>query len=463
MTNSNARRLDPTILREYDIRGVVGETLSVEDALVIGRAFGSLLREKGGNTAAVGYDGRLSSPDIEAALVEGLTAAGIDVFRVGLGPSPMLYFATHTLQADAGLMVTGSHNPPEYNGIKMTMFGHSFFADDIQRLGAKAASGDFASGTGKSVWQDVKAPYVARLLSDYEGTKTMSIAWDPGNGAAGDILVDVLKQLPGKHFVINEKIDGTFPAHHPDPTVEKNLEQLKALVAENKCDIGIGFDGDGDRIGVIDSQGRVLWGDQLLVILARAVLNDEPGATIVADVKASQLFFDEIRRLGGEPLLWKAGHSHIKSKMGEVGAPLAGEMSAHIFFKHRYYGYDDALYAAIRLLSILASGEPTLSDIYDALPKYINTPEIRFDCAEDRKFNVIDEVRLRLKEKEGAQVNDIDGVRVSTADGWWLLRASNTQAVLVARCEADTQEGLVRLKEELGQQLSLSGIRPPKF
>lgn len=463
MNNSTARTLDPTILREYDIRGVVGETLSVEDAAVIGRTFGSILKEKGGKTAAVGYDGRLSSPDIEAALVGGLTAAGIDVYRVGLGPSPMLYFATHTLGADAGLMVTGSHNPPEYNGIKMTMFGHSFFADDIQQLGARAARGDFLTGNGNQVWHAVQAPYVDRLLTDFSGTKTLKVAWDPGNGAAGDVLVEMLQRLPGEHFVINEIIDGTFPAHHPDPTVEKNLDQLKALVAENNCDIGIGFDGDGDRIGVIDSQGRVLWGDQLLVILAQVVLADEPGATIVADVKASQLFFDEIKRLGGKPLLWKAGHSHIKSKMIEVGSPLAGEMSAHIFFKHRYYGYDDALYAAIRLLSILASGEQSLADIYDSLPSYINTPEIRFDCPEDRKFKVIEEVRARVKEDAGAQVNDIDGVRVSTQDGWWLLRASNTQAVLVARCEADTDDGLARLKDELCRQLTLSGMKSPQI
>ena len=458
-----ARTLDPTILREYDIRGIVGETLMIEDAIAIGRSFGTMLIEKGGKSAAVGYDGRLSSPDIEAALVEGLSASGVDVFRVGLGPSPMLYYATHELNTDAGLMVTGSHNPPEYNGIKMTLFGHAFFADDIQKMGEKATKGEFLEGAGRIESRSVQESYVNRLLIDYSGSKDLKVAWDPGNGAAGDVLVEMTKSLPGSHFLINEKIDGTFPAHHPDPTVEKNLDQLKALVADKQCDVGIGFDGDGDRIGIIDQHGRVLWGDQLLVILAEVVLADEPGATIIADVKASQLFFDEITRMGGKPMLWKAGHSHIKSKMSELGSPLAGEMSAHIFFKHRYYGYDDALYAAIRMLSILASGERSLADIYDALPKYVNTPEIRFECAEERKFKVIDEVQERLSKIEGLDVNEIDGVRVTTEDGWWLLRASNTQAVLVARCEANDQAGLMRLKGDLDSQLKLSGINPPSI
>ena len=455
--------LDPLILREYDIRGIVGETLSIEDVKVIGRAFGTMLIEKGGKSVAVGYDGRLSSPGFESALVEGLINTGINVATVGLGPSPMLYYATHKLNQDAGLMITGSHNPPDYNGIKMTTFGRSFFADDIQKLGAQALKGDFAKGCGVVVSHDIQTSYVDRLLSDYRGTKKLRIAWDPANGAAGEVLVELIKQLPGIHFLINEKIDGKFPAHHPDPTVEANLDQLKILVAENKCDLGIGFDGDGDRIGIIDQYGRVVWGDQQLVILAKEVLKEQPGAHIVTDVKASQMFFDEITRMGGKPVLWKAGHSHIKTKMQELGSPLAGEMSAHIFFKHRYYGYDDALYAAIRLLSILASANQSLADIYDALPKFENTPELRFDCPEERKFKVIDEVRERLSNIDSIDINNIDGVRIANDDGWWLLRASNTQAVLAARCESTTKEGLKRLKNELMKQLTLSGITPPSF
>jgi len=454
---------DPTILREYDIRGIVGDTLTIKDATAIGRVFGSVLVEQGGTSVAVGYDGRLSSPELEVAMVDGLMACGLHVYRVGLGPSPMLYFATYELKADAGMMITGSHNPPDYNGIKMVMQGRAFFGDDIQEMGARAAIGNYVSGNGSSEQLSIFDKYVARLLADFEGDKELKVAWDPGNGASGDALCKLVAGLPGEHFLINEKIDGTFPAHHPDPTVEENLDQLKALVAENNCDLGIGFDGDGDRIGVIDAEGRVLWGDQLLVVLAREVLADEPGATILTDVKASQVFFDEIERLGGKPVLWKAGHSHIKSKMVELNSPLAGEMSAHIFFKHRYYGYDDALYAAVRLLSILAKGPESLAQIYDSLPQMLNTPELRFDCAEERKFAVIEEVRERLNTVSGVDVNDIDGVRVSSEDGWWLLRASNTQAVLVARCESGDADGLARLKSVVVDQLTQSGITPPDF
>ncbi|MCK5445222.1 MAG: phosphomannomutase/phosphoglucomutase, partial [Rhodospirillaceae bacterium] len=412
MSADLAHTLDPTILREYDIRGVVDVTLSAKDVTAIGRAFATLVKESGGTRVAVGYDGRLSSPDLEAAMVAGLRAAGVDVLCVGCGPSPMLYFAGATEGVDASVMITGSHNPPEYNGIKMSIGGNSFYGDDIQSLGKIAASGDFTQGTGNVQSKEIFDDYVNRVFADYRGNKKLKIAWDPANGAAGDAVAQLIKKLPGEHFIINEKIDGTFPAHHPDPTVEKNLDQLKSLVAENGCDLGFGFDGDGDRIGVIDGKGRVLWGDQIMVLLAREVLADEPGATIIADVKASQAFFDAIAEMGGKPIMWKTGHSLIKSKMVETGAPLAGEMSAHIFFKHRYYGYDDALYAAVRLLSIIASGDESLAQLRDQLPQMINTPEIRFDCAEERKFQVVEEVKARLKGRAGIEVNDIDGVRV---------------------------------------------------
>ena len=458
---SDARVLDPTILREYDIRGVVGETLSAVDVSAIGRAFATIVKNAGGSRVAVGYDGRLSSPELEDAMVAGLSGSGIDVLRVGMGPSPMLYFAGATENVDAAVMITGSHNPPEYNGIKMNINGKSFYGDDIQRLGKIAASGDFTQGSGKVETKEIFSSYVERVFADYSGEKNLKIAWDPANGAAAEAVSELVKKLPGQHFLINEKIDGTFPAHHPDPTVEKNLEQLKKLVADNNCDLGFGFDGDGDRIGVIDGKGRVLWGDQIMVLLAREVLADEPGATIIADVKASQAFFDAIAKMGGKPIMWKTGHSLIKSKMVETGAPLAGEMSAHIFFKHRYYGFDDALYAAVRLLSIVASSDKSLADMRDELPQMINTPEIRFDCPEERKFAVVDEVKSRLQGRDGISVNDIDGVRVLSDDGWWLLRASNTQAVLVARCESESKEGLARLKSTLSQELEKSGVSVP--
>ncbi|MBT4220462.1 MAG: phosphomannomutase/phosphoglucomutase [Rhodospirillaceae bacterium] len=456
-----ARKPSPTILREYDIRGIVDDTLDADDVRAIAHAFASIVSQGGGQTIAIGYDGRLSSPALEAAAVEGLKAAGMDVYRVGLGPSPMLYYATHEIPADAGMMITGSHNPPEYNGIKLSIGGKSFFGEDIQKLGRMAAAGDFVDGEGTATDKPLQNDYVARLLSDYQGTKELSVAWDAGNGAAGDALVKLVAGLPGRHVLLNETIDGTFPAHHPDPTVEANLAQLKQAVADNNCDLGIAFDGDGDRIGIVDGQGRVLWGDQMMVILASEVLADLPGSTIIIDVKASQVFFDEIERMGGKPMMWKTGHSLIKSKMAETGAPLAGEMSAHIFFKHRFYGFDDALYAAVRLLSIVASSDQSLADMLDAMPNMLNTPEIRFDCSEDRKFALVEEVAERLNGIEGITVHDMDGVRVQTPDGWWLLRASNTQAVLVARCESSTAEGLERLKEELTSQLRQSGLEPP--
>jgi phosphomannomutase len=409
---------------------------------------------------AVGYDGRTSSPELETALVEGLVSTGMVVQRTGLGPTPMLYFAVHHLGADGGMMITGSHNPPDYNGIKMTLGGRPFFGEDIQRLGRLAATGDFVAGTGRTEDHPVAEAYVERLVQDFEGGKPLTVAWDAGNGAAGEVLRMLSKRLPGRHVLINEVIDGNFPAHHPDPTVEENLRQLKQVVAEERCDLGIAFDGDGDRIGVVDARGRVLWGDQLLVILSRSVLADLPGATIIADVKASQVFFDEVTRMGGRPLMSRTGHSLIKTLMAETGAPLAGEMSGHVFFADRYYGYDDALYAAVRLLSVVGGSDTSLAEMRDAMPVTINTPELRIDCPEERKFAVIDEVRERLKSVNGVTVNDIDGVRVTSDDGWWLLRASNTQAVLVGRCEAADKAGLERLITELRRQLRSSGIDP---
>ena len=455
--------LDPGILREYDIRGVVGDTLTEDGVAAIGRAFGSIVARRGGRAVAVGYDGRLSSPELEAAAVAGLCAAGVDVARVGLGPTPMLYFATHALETDAGLMITGSHNPPEYNGIKMVVGGESFFGADIQRLGALAGAGDFTAGEGRASERPVADDYVRRLLEGFEEGRPLSVAWDPGNGAAGEVVQELCARLPGRHVLLNEGIDGTFPAHHPDPTVEANLEQLKRAVAAEACDVGFAFDGDGDRIGAVDSRGRVLWGDQLLALLAADVLAEVPGATVIADVKTSQMLFDEVERLGGRPLMWRTGHSLIKAKMAETGAEIAGEMSGHIFIKHRYYGFDDAIYAALRLLSIVGRSEVGLSGLRDRLPAMINTPEVRFECADGRKFEVVDEVRERLGAMEGVQVSDIDGVRVGTADGWWLLRASNTQPVLVARCESSSREGLERLKEVLAGQLRLSGLEAPDF
>jgi len=447
---------NPTILREYDIRGIVGDTLNEADAYALGRTFASKARGEGARTIAVGRDGRTHSGMLEAQLIRGLTEGGVDVVQIGMGPSPMLYFATHYLDVDGGIQVTGSHNPADYNGFKMLLKGRSVFGQEIQEIGQRAASGHWHAGSGTVEEVDIRAAYSDRLLKDFGG-KAYSVGWDAGNGAAGPVLDMLVGRLPGRHHVIFSQVDGRFPNHHPDPTVEANLADLKALVVREQLDFGIAFDGDGDRIGAVDSRGRVIWGDQLMLILAEAVLKEEPGATIIADVKASQVLFDGIAALGGQPLMWKTGHSLIKSKMKETGAPLAGEMSGHIFFKHRWYGFDDALYAAVRLIEAVSASGKSLTEIMDAMPKSVATPEMRFPVDEVRKFAIVDEVNDRLA-TDGAKVDATDGVRVNTDDGWWLLRASNTQDVLVARAEAKDQAGLDRLVDQIDDQLAKSGV-----
>ncbi len=458
--SQKAHKFDSTILREYDIRGIVGSTLHPADATAIGRTFGTMVRRKGGKRVALGYDGRLSSPELAAACIDGLTAAGVDVVDIGCVSTPMLYFAVWHLETDGGIQITGSHNPPDYNGFKMMMGRKSFYGADIQKLGEMAGKGDFDSGKGTVEKKNILDVYAERLVRDVKPGRKLKVAWDTGNGAVGVSIRAVVSKLEGEHFILNEKVDGTFPAHHPDPTIPKNLEQLVDEVKRQGCDLGIAFDGDGDRIGAIDGQGRILWGDQLMILWARDVLKTRPGATIIADVKASQALFDEIAQAGGKPLMWKTGHSLIKTKMAELGAPLAGEMSGHVFFADTFYGFDDALYCGLRLLNIVANGSESLAQMRDGLPQLVNTPELRFDCAEDRKFKIVEEVKGRLKEAN-AKVSDIDGVRVNTSDGWWLLRASNTQAVLVARCESDSEAGLGRLMDELKAALAASGVSLP--
>lgn len=447
----------PTSLREYDIRGIIGETLGSEDAYAIGRGFATLLGRAGGKKVAVGYDGRTSSPMLEEALIRGINDSGLDAVSVGMGPTPMLYYAEAVLEdVDGGIQITGSHNPANYNGFKMVFQGRPFFGADIQTLGAMAAAGDWAEGTGSASTLDIMDRYVARI-AEAAPDKPFRIGWDTGNGAAGPVVERLVKLLPGEHYTLFTDVDGNFPNHHPDPTEEKNLADLKALVAEKQLDFGLAFDGDGDRIGAIDGQGRVIWGDQLLQIFAEDVLADVPGATIIADVKASQALYDRIAALGGQPLMWKTGHSLIKSKMKEVSSPLAGEMSGHIFFKHDYYGFDDAIYAGLRLMRASARLGKSVTELRSAMLEMINTPEMRFQVDESRKFAVIDEVLARLS-AEGADVNATDGARVNTADGWWLLRASNTQDVLVARAEASSEAGLERLMAQIDAQLAASGL-----
>ena len=446
----------PTMLREYDIRGVVGDTLSDKDAYAIGRSFATLIARAGGKRVAVGYDGRLSSPMLAEALIAGVNAAGIDALNVGLGPTPTLYYAASTEEVDGGIQITGSHNPPDYNGFKFVMQGHPFYGADIQRIGTLAAAGDWESGEGGSRSIDIVDAYVDRLVEGFAGG-AFRIGWDAGNGAAGTVIEKLTARLPGEHHLLFTDIDGHFPNHHPDPTDEKNLADLKKLVAEKSLDFGVAFDGDGDRIGAIDGQGRVIWGDQLLQIYAAAVLEDLPGATVIADVKASQALFDRVAAMGGKPLMWKTGHSLIKAKMKETGSPLAGEMSGHIFFADRYYGYDDAPYAAVRLIEAAAKLGKNVTALRSEMPLMVNTPELRFQVDEVRKFAIVDEVLARLA-AAGAHVDRTDGARVLTDDGWWLLRASNTQDVLVARAEAKDGAALDRLMAAIDGQLALSGV-----
>jgi len=452
-----------TVLREYDIRGIIGETLGADDARAIGRGFATMLKRAGGKLVAVGYDGRVSSPMLEHALIEGLTASGCDVRRIGMGPTPMLYYAEASAEeVDGGIQITGSHNPANYNGFKMVFQGRPFFGEDILAIGRMAAQGDWADGTGTVETREVLEEYIDRLLVGLDGIDAdrlaaLRVGWDAGNGAAGPALEALVAKLPGEHFTLYTDVDGNFPNHHPDPTVPENLADLQRLVAAKNLDFGIAFDGDGDRIGAIDGEGRVIWGDQLMMIYAEDLLRSRPGSTIIADVKASRLLFDRITELGGKPLMWKTGHSLIKSKMKQVQAPLAGEMSGHIFFADGYYGFDDALYAAIRLIAAAARLGKSVTELKSAMPAVLNTPELRFQVDESRKFAAIEEVKQRLARTD-ADVTVTDGVRVTTPDGWWLLRASNTQDVLVARAESYTQDGLDRLLAQIDEQLEASGL-----
>ncbi len=449
-----------TILREYDIRGEMGISLSADDAYALGRAFAATVgAERKSPSIVVGYDGRMSSPELEKALVEGMVDAGAQVLRVGLGPTPMLYYATYNLQADAGIMVTGSHNPPNHNGFKMVAVGHSVYGAAIQALGQRAASGDLPTAPGGHAREvAMEETYIARLAQVWKGGKELTVAWDPGNGAAGRVVERLVTRLPGTHHTINCEIDGQFPNHHPDPTVPKNLEQLIALVKKEKCDLGLAFDGDADRLGVVDAEGNIWWGDQLLLIYAEDVFKRIPNATVIADVKASQALFDGIAKMGGKPIMWKTGHSLIKTKMKETNAPLAGEMSGHLFFAEQYYGFDDGIYAGVRLLNILAQREETLADLRKTLAETYSTPEIRIACDDEKKFALVERIAQKARDK-GLEFSDVDGVRAKNADGWWLLRASNTQAIVVARCESTTKEGLARLEAELGALLAEEGLK----
>ncbi len=454
---------NPGILREYDIRGIVGDTLKEKDCYFTGRAFGTVLRRQGAKTVAVGFDGRKSSPTFCNEVIRGLNMCGLNVENVGIGPTPMVYFAMKSRNLDAAVVVTGSHGPVSSNGIKMALKSGPFYGQAIQNIDRLAALGDFEQGNGKTVSVDIQDAYVDRLLKDYTGSKDLTVAWDNGNGAAGEILRRLTKKLQGKHILLFDKIDAAFPNHHPDPAVAENLIDLQKTVRDNGCDIGVAFDGDADRIGAVDENGNILWADILMTIYAAEVLKTHPGASVVADVKSSLVLFNEISRLGGKPIMGNSGHSIIKAKMLETNAPLGGELAGHICFSDHYYGFDDGPYCAIRLLNILSHAGKPLSSLISHLPKMYNTPEVRFQVPATRKFKIATEIKERLQSnnKKDISINDIDGVRVTTPEGWWLVRASNSEDVMTVRAEGFTPEGLEHLKNQIIEQLKQSEIESP--
>jgi phosphomannomutase/phosphoglucomutase len=449
------------IFREYDIRGVAERDLSDELAEGIGRGLGSMLAgdAKDGKPLrlAVGRDCRLSSPRLHAALLRGLAKAGVHVVDIGVGPTPMLYFAVYNLGTDGGIQITGSHNPGDENGFKMMRGKASFFGADIQKLRERIVAKDFGedrTGKGRVEAVDVQDAYVATMKErfDFSGSNLV-FTLDAGNGSGGPLGMRTMKALGLSPDPLFCEMDGNFPNHHPDPTVEKNLAALVARVKETRARVGLAYDGDADRIGAVDEHGTVIWGDKLMILFSRGLLADKPGSTILGEVKCSQTLYDDIAKHGGKPVVWKTGHSLIKTKMKETGAMLAGEMSGHIFFADRYFGYDDAIYAGLRLLEILMKDPRPLSEMLADVPKTFSTPELRVDCPDAIKFDVVKAVTRHFKEK-GNPVLDIDGARISfpstsTAPKWGLVRASNTGPILVMRFEAGTEAELAEIRNEV--------------
>lgn len=435
-------KMNPTIFREYDIRGIAGADFDEAFAYALGRAVGTRVRALHPDATpamAVGRDCRLTSDAYAGELMRGLVESGVDVLDIGMCPTPLLYFALHELPVQGGLEVTASHNASEYNGFKICIGHAAIYGEAIATLRGEMERGAFATGKGKIVKHAILPPY-EKYCTEQFGTlaRKLKVVVDAGNGAGGHIGPDIMRKLGCEVIELNCDPDGRFPNHHPDPTVPENLEDLIRTVAEAKADVGIAYDGDADRIGVVAPGGRILWGDELLVIFAREILARRPGAIVISEVKCSQRLFDDVARHGGEPIMWKAGHSLIKAKMRETGAAVGGEMSGHMFFADRFLGYDDAIYASFRLLDILARSKGGILDLLDGLPPAFNTPEIRVDCPDEIKFAVTERVRDRLKGEY--PVNEVDGVRVKFDDGWGLVRASNTQPALVLRFEASSAE-----------------------
>lgn len=436
--------MNPGIFREYDIRGIVGDDFTLEEMERFGRGYGTYLRTAGGKRVAVGRDCRLSSPGIRDMVVKGLLGSGLDVVDVGMCPTPVLYFALRHLEVDGGLMITASHNPPQYNGFKVCVGTETIFGEQLQELRRTVEAGRFSSGEGKLSNYDILTPYCKHLAGNLKLERPVRLAVDCGNGTAGLAAGHVLGALGCTPVELFTEPDGRFPNHDPDPTVLENLSKIRQVVLEEKLELGIAFDGDGDRLGVVDQRGQVIPGDMLMVIFARDILKRIPGATFIGEVKCSQRMYEDIKARGGKAVMWKTGHSLIKSKMKEEKAVLAGEMSGHLFFADRYFGYDDALYAACRLLEILSRDNKPLSSYLEDLPPAVATPEIRVACPEEKKFQVVEKVLAFFRQSH--PVIDVDGARVIFPEGWGLVRASNTSPVLVLRFEAKDPEGLGRIQ-----------------
>ena len=434
--------MNPDIFREYDIRGVVDKDFTEQDVVLIGKAFGTYLRGKNRSSITVGRDCRLSSANYQHHPIKGLLATGCDVVDIGICPTPVLYFSIRHLKKDGGVIVTASHNPPEFNGFKLCCGYDTLFGEQIQNVRRIIENGSFAGGSGNTETADVISPYREFFGDNVKLARPLRVGIDAGNGTAGVIAVPIIRNLDCEVFDLHCEMDGHFPNHEPDPTVIENMQDLIKLVREKDLDVGIGYDGDGDRIGVIDEKGDIIWGDQLMIIFARDILSRKPGSTFISEVKCSQVLYDDIERRGGRAIMWKTGHSLIKQKMKEVKAELAGEMSGHMFFADRYFGYDDAIYASCRLLEILAATGKTITDLLSDVPRTYTTPEIRVACPDDKKFHVVEELTEYFRQRY--DIIDIDGARIIFEDGWGLVRASNTQPVLVLRFEALSQ---LRLSE----------------
>ncbi len=434
--------MNPQIFREYDIRGVVEKDLNPQLVKKLGQGYATYLSRFGKKKVVVGRDGRLSSPSLRDSLIQGLLAGGMEIIDIGVCPTPVFYFSLFHFDQEGGIMITGSHNPPEFNGFKVCLGKETIYGEEIQNLRRIIEEGNFVQGSGTISYKEIIPTYQDYLLQNIRLQRKIKIVIDSGNGTAGAVAPKIFRSLGCEVEELFSEIDGRFPHHHPDPTIPENMKDLIAKVKETGAEVGFGYDGDADRIGVVDHLGNIIWGDQLLILFAREVLKHHPGATIVSEVKCSQNLYEDIARHGGRGIMWKAGHSLLKSKMKAEKALLGGEMSGHIFFADRYFGYDDAIYASGRLLEILSQTEKRIPELFSDLPKTYSTPEIRVECPDDIKFNLVEKVRDSFRQEY--PIVDVDGVRIIFPDGWGLVRASNTQPVLVLRFEARSPE---RLKE----------------